>query len=85
MSNMAMSAVIERINEDRTENKLLRFIDPKQRGRDITLAHAIANKAEAAYRRQTASAPTRTHDGLGDFLLFIGRPAIVVSIRRTAI
>ena len=34
---MAMSNVIRRMNEDLTEHKLSRYVDPKQGNRDITV------------------------------------------------
>jgi integrase len=37
LSNMAMTNVIRRMNEDRTERGIPRYVDPKQGGRDITV------------------------------------------------
>jgi integrase len=37
LSNMAMLKVIERMNDDRTEQGLARFVDPKQSNADITV------------------------------------------------
>jgi integrase len=77
LSNMAMTTVIRRMNEERVARKVPRYVDPKQGNRDITvhgfrstfrdwaaertnfpsevvemsLAHAVGDKVEAAYRR----------------------------------